>query len=202
MTAPSCAVPGNAGLYGLLAQLLAYPRDSYRRRVENCRRELTVLEPEAAGLIAEFNRATGELSIEELQELFTSTFDLNPVCSLEVGWHLFGEDYARGSFLVYMRGQLRRFELPESTELPDHVTSVLPVLGRLEAEQANDFAAACVVPALRKMLAGVSGRNNPYENLLGAIVRVLEHRHPVPAAGMSLPVLQPSDGGAEEEVTA
>ena len=37
---------------------------------------------------------------EQIQELYTRTFDINPVCTLEIGWHIFGEDYARGALLV------------------------------------------------------------------------------------------------------
>ena len=32
----------------------------------------------------------------QIEETFTRTFDVNPACALEVGWHLFGEEYARG----------------------------------------------------------------------------------------------------------
>jgi len=39
------------------------------------------------------------------------TFDINPACALEVGWHLFGEDYMRGQFLVRMREELSKYEI-------------------------------------------------------------------------------------------
>ena len=69
-----------------------------------------------------------QLGSTELEELYTRTFDINPVCSLEVGWHLFGEDYNRGAFLVRMRGLLREHGIEEGAELPDHLESVLRVL--------------------------------------------------------------------------
>src|SRR6266568_3182701 len=56
------------------------------------------------------------------QELYVQTFEFNPACTLELGWHLFGENYERGEFLVRMREQLRRHGIAESNELPDHLT--------------------------------------------------------------------------------
>ena len=164
-------------IYDQLAALLEYPGADYLERVVRCTQALGETQPEAAVLLAGFEEQVGDLSTEDLQALFTSTFDLDPVCTLEVGWHLFGEQYERGVFLVKMRQQLRRFALAESTELPDHLTHVLAVLGRMEAEEAGEFAAACVHPALDKMRAGLGGKSNPFENVLEAIARVLESRH-------------------------
>ncbi len=70
------------------------------------------------------------------EELYTRTFDLNPVCALEIGWHLFGEDYERGAFLVRMRDQLRRARARRG-----HRTARPPDLGarrfgRMEATEA------------------------------------------------------------------
>ncbi len=171
-----------AGIYDSLASLLVYPGEDYRQRVARTVETLAQAEPGAAALLEDFSRGTERLSTEDLQELYTQTFDLNPVCSLEVGWHLFGEQYERGEFLVKMRQQLRRFALPESAELPDHFSHVLAVLGRMEQQEADEFAAACFHPALDKMRAAWSGKNNPYESVLGAIARFVESRHARPAA--------------------
>lgn len=165
-----------AHLYDLLAGLFRYPDGKYGRRIEICRQAFLEAEPEVAALLAEFAARTQELSTEEREELFTSTFDLNPVCTLDLGWHLFGEEFARGRFLVWMREELRRQGLEESTELPDHLTHVLAVLGRMETQPAAEFAAACVLPALEKMLAALAGKNNPYEKLLQAVARLVTLR--------------------------
>ena len=75
------------------------------------------------------------------QELYVQTFEFNPACTLELGWHLFGENYERGEFLVRMRDLLRRHGIAESTELPDHLTHVLALVGRLDHEEAAELAA-------------------------------------------------------------
>lgn len=165
-----------------LAALLRYPDESYTRSVEVCHRILLGEQPDIQGLFENFRRRASSLSTETLQEVFTQTFDLNPVCSLEVGWHLFGEQYERGKFLVRMRQQMRRFEIPETTELPDHLTHVLSVLGRMEPEEAEEFAGACVYPALDKMRAGLGEKDNLFEVVLKLVARVMESRYKRPAA--------------------
>jgi nitrate reductase delta subunit len=166
--------------FDLLAALLRYPQAGYLAGAEHCREALAETDREAAEVLGRFLDHISSLSLEELQALFTSTFDLDPVCSLEVGWHLFGENYERGEFLVKMRGQLRRLGVAESRELPDHLTHALAALGRMRPEEAADFATACLFPALDKMLAGAKGKSNPFENVLLAVTRVLEQRYPRP----------------------
>lgn len=166
--------------FDLLAALLQYPEEGYSSAAERCFEVLAGSDPEAALLVGKFLAQTRDCSVEELQALYTATFDLDPTCSLEVGWHLFGENYERGEFLVKMRGELRRLGIGESTELPDHITLALAALGRMEPEEGAEFATACLFPALDKMCAGVEGRANPFENVLLALVRVLERRYPRP----------------------
>jgi nitrate reductase assembly molybdenum cofactor insertion protein NarJ len=94
-----------------------------------------------------------------------------------------------------MRGQLRRFSLPESAELPDHLTHVLHVLGRMDGGEAGDFSANCVMPALERILAGLADKSNPYEKTLSAIISTLRANHGSARRGhVPLPVIQP---GAE-----
>ena len=158
-------------IYDALAELLKYPA----ARAPGV--DASFAPGEAGSLVDSFLRDTASLTLEQLQELYVRTFDLNPVCSLEIGWHLFGENYERGEFLVKMRQEMRRYGVPESTELPDHLTHVLPVAGRMAPEEANEFIVAFVLPALEKMRAGLAGKNNPYEKVLAAIGAVFESNH-------------------------
>lgn len=175
-------------IYDALAELLTYPGQDYLQRAEECRRAVP---RELAPLLEDFVQRMRGLSEEELQELFTQTFDLNPLCSLELGWHLFGENYERGLLLVRMRQELRRQGLEESTELPDHLTHVLRLMGRMQTEKAADFAVACVVPVLDKMLAAFAGKNSPFENLLQAARRLIVLEHPfLPEQPQDQPLLR------------
>jgi nitrate reductase delta subunit len=165
----------DAGMYNALVGLLTYPEADYPQRID---RSLRVTPEECRRALEQFADEMRGRTTDMLQELFTSTFDLNPLCSLELGWHLFGENYERGLLLVRVREELRRHGLEESTELPDHLTHVLPLVARMEHEQAADFVAACVLPALEKMLAAFENKENPLENVLVAVRDLLRNGFP------------------------
>ncbi|HKS74008.1 MAG TPA: molecular chaperone TorD family protein [Terriglobales bacterium] len=162
-------------LYQSLASLLTYPDAQYRQRVEA---SLRIAGSEYRSLLEKFSHSIEGLEVWELEELFTRTFDMNPVCSLELGWHLFGENYERGLLMVRMREELRRFDIHESAELPDHLTHVLALLGRMSHDKAADFAGACVMPALKKMLEALRGKVNPFESVLLAVQLFLHSQFP------------------------
>lgn len=162
-----------ASEFGMLAALLRYPGESYVSDSIHTCISLEAIDAGVAAPLNEFLERTRGLSVEDLQVLYTSTFDLDPICSLEIGWHLFGENYERGEFLVKMRGELRKLGVKESAELPDHVSHALEALGRMESEEAADFAAACLFPALDKMIAGIKDKKNPFECVLIAAQQLL-----------------------------
>jgi nitrate reductase delta subunit len=174
--------------YCAFATLLTYPEVDYSQFV----RSLTgVLPPECLDHVAGFQSAVVGLSLEAQQELFTQTFDLNPVCSLELGWHLFGENYERGLLLVRMREELRAAGIAEQGELPDHLNYALRLLPTMSQERAMDFAGAIALPALMKMLQAVRGKENPYEGLLSALAVMLHEDFPeirLPEPKVELPV--------------
>lgn len=169
-----------AHLYNGLAALVWYPGAEYLTNARRCRALIatrTLADSSVDGIRYEevlghcdaFLAATGAMDVAELEELFTRTFDINPVCSLELGWHLYGETYQRGSFLVSMRETLRALEIPESTELPDHLSHALSAVGRMDEGEARAFVNQYLLPALRKMLEGFASSTNPFEHVLRAV---------------------------------
>ena len=118
--------------YDLLARFFEYPRTEHREELVEARQQLSSNYPKATEDLLAFEAEVQDMDHSGFEELFTRTFDLNPQCCPEIGWHLFGERYDRGSFLVWMRDQLRSFGLSEDGELPDHLFHVLRTLGRME----------------------------------------------------------------------
>lgn len=109
------------------------------------------------------------------EELFVGTFELNPVCALEVGWQVYGEQYARGTFLVKLRELTREAGLEAPTELPDHLSNVLLVIGRVPEDTAHKLAVTFTLPALARMAEKLPADDaNPYGGLLAATTRILE----------------------------
>lgn len=153
-------------------RLFAYPAEDYQA---------------LAAAVPEFAHAVEGMSVEDLQELYTRTFDWNPATSMEIGWHLYGENYERGEFLVHVRGLLRRYGVVESEGLPDHLAHVLPLLRLLPADEAADLSTEYVAPALRKIEAALAGTGNPYLELVRALARRFV---PATEAAPALVVLQ------------
>ena len=166
-----------------LGELLRYPDRSYFGRLDEALRLAAELDCRDA--LERFRRQTRDLSVSQLQELYIQTFELSPLCSLEVGWQLYGEDYARGSFLVYMRTQLQAHRIEERGELPDHLVHVLPAMAQMPTEKADELRTGAVLPALKKMLAAFEGKTNPYADLLSGIDKLLRVPLAEPAKEMS-----------------
>lgn len=155
-------------------RLLSYPD---QQTVEACELLYIILQselPEAAASIARFGKYIEQHQLWELEEVYTTTFDVNPACALEIGWHLFGEEYDRGLLLVRMREELRRFGLEESNELPDHLTHVLPLIAAMPEDEAERFVKACVQPAVLKMQLSLAHSDHPYRLVLDALALVVQ----------------------------
>jgi nitrate reductase molybdenum cofactor assembly chaperone NarJ/NarW len=153
----------------LLSVLLTYPTERYLAVAEEARDVVDQEHSEAAQQVAAFLGRVDGLATDELQELFTVTFDLNPISSLEVGWHLHGDTYDRGEFLVRSRQILRQCGIRESAELPDHLAHLLAALPCLEPGETRDFVAESLTPALEKMQAALAASHSPFEYLLNAV---------------------------------
>jgi nitrate reductase assembly molybdenum cofactor insertion protein NarJ len=123
------------------------------------------------------------------QELYVQTFEFNPACTLEIGWHLFGENYERGEFLANMRAELRRHGIAESTELPDHLTHLLLLVERMDYEDAAQLAGQSLLPALEKIAAALQG--NSYQAIIARIQEKLQSDFPdAPRRPVALPIFQ------------
>jgi len=138
-----------------------------------------------------YEEMAGQLRYPEdpaMQELYVRTFEFNPACTLEIGWHLFGENYERGEFLVRMRQELRRHGIAESTELPDHLAHLLPLVARMEREEAARLAGEYLLPALGKIQLA---QDNPYRPVIEDIRQKLEADFPdAPRRPVQFPIFQ------------
>jgi nitrate reductase molybdenum cofactor assembly chaperone len=162
-------------LYEVFADLLTYPRADYYAHVHEC---AAIAPAECARDIAEFATAVTAMRLEDVQENFSAVFELNPGCTLDLGWHLFGDKYERGLLLARMRRELRRHGIDETDQLPDHLTHALRLLASMDRREAEDFAGAIVLPALAKLMPATVSQQ-PFGKVLNAVGRYVraEYRH-------------------------
>jgi nitrate reductase delta subunit len=158
-----------------LAILLEYPDEQTAAHLETALITLRARFPGTAEALAGWRSYLSENPLWAVQEHYTQTFDLNPVCSLDVGYYLFGEDYQRGMFLASLRESQEEVGLEGETELPDHLPVLLRWLARVwGTELHTDMVSECVLPAMRKMDECLARGPNPYRGVLQAIAQVLE----------------------------
>ncbi len=156
-------------------QLLSYPNQHTTEAAELLYIILMSDVPEAAKGISAFGAFIEQHDLWEVEEAFTQTFDVNPACALDIGWHLFGEEYARGMFLVRMREELRKHGLVETAELPDHITHVLAIIGEMSDDAAGRFVRACMLPAMLKMQSALADTGSPYSSVVSSLTTTLHH---------------------------
>ena len=187
-----------AKTYENLADLIEYPDTDWNSKVAAI---------PADSVLSEFRSCIATLSFSEAQELYTRTFDLNPICALEIGYHLFGENYKRGEFLANLRETEAPFDLGQENQLPDYLPVLLRLLTRLKDEELrSSLISECLIPALDKMLTSLKESNNPYRFLLDALRTTLQSEAPIVSGDATrfsmranLPVL--SNSGRSFEIT-
>jgi nitrate reductase delta subunit len=187
-TAPATAT----ALHDTLAALLEYPSSGYAEKVAGLARDLAVSSPAAAAALAPFVLHAASLTSEEAEEAYIAAFDTNSECALEVGWHVYGETYQRGVFLVQMRRLLFETGVEESNELPDHLVLLLRALGRAEKGRADRLTRLTVLPAIRKIGKALEEKKSPYRPLIASIALALGG---VPAGATSA---EPEEGSTHE----
>ena len=158
------------------SRLLSYPGEHTAQAAELLYVVLQGEIPSAASDLSQFGAFLEQHETWEIEEAFTGTFDVNPACALEVGWHLFGEEYARGMFLVRMREEMRKYGLQESVELPDHISHVMAVVAAMPEAKAAKFVRACVQPAVVKMNDALAKRDTPYRHVICSLTAVIEQK--------------------------
>jgi len=108
-----------------------------------------------------------------LEELFTATFDLQPVCHPYVGYLLCGESQQRTLFLIRLQQLYRQHGFEPGSELPDHLATLLRFVGTVgDRGCRQELIRDGLLPALEKLASGLTAEQ-PYLALIEAVQRFL-----------------------------
>lgn len=165
-------------LFDQFANLLEYPNEATLREAGLCLEQLKGIEPEAASLLESFYHGMQKRTLEKMQELYTSTFDMQPVCYPYIGYQLFGESYKRGAFMAQLNEAYHSSGHSAGKELPDHVAVILRFLALDRAMQEAEFGRVLLceglTPALKKMIEALGKQvDNPYTSVVSALLLIL-----------------------------
>lgn len=167
-------------LYDLFADLLDYPTLATSLKAGHCYARLQQSQPEATPLLESFYQTMEQRTLGQMQELYTTTFDMQPVCYPYVGYQLFGESYKRGAFMAQLNEAYHACDYSAGQELPDHLPIILRFLGLEMTRKQDDFCQVLLkeglMPAVEKMLQAFGQQSeNPYFQLLSALHLFLVH---------------------------
>lgn len=169
----------NLNHYPILGRLFRYPTEDLVKNIEEAREALMNRDP---GLVAEmepFFTFVSEKPLAVQQEYYTSTFDVQPLTTLDIGYVLFGDEYRRGVFLVNMQREHINSGNDYGKELPDHLPDILNLLPRISDEVfAEELVCSIMIPALEEMIRRFRNRENHYRILLEILLAVMKADYP------------------------
>src|SRR4030067_1138517 len=100
--------------YSQLAGLLDYPHDEISAKIEEAINNVsgyTEYSREVSDSLREFKKETAEMSLDDLQGVYSYTFEMSSDYSLDLGSHIL-EGFKRSGNLVHIKTMYRRFEFP------------------------------------------------------------------------------------------
>ena len=170
------------------AELLSYPTAELSQTVASCTALLREEQPSAAASLERFDDFLQNQTAARIEEVFTATFDLQPVCHPYVGYQLCGENQQRGMFLMQLNQLYRRHGFVAGVELPDHLSTLLRFIGTLAPQDCSrELIEDGLLPALAKILQGLDAADHPYTDLLlslqSFLAASLDTETELPAAG-------------------
>lgn len=143
----------NRNHYNLLASLFEYPDADFPNKVIAIKKLLDESYPKAAKQLDQFLEHLPADDLLLMQELFTRSFDVQAIATLDLGYVLFGDDYKRGEMLANLNREHNEAGNDCGTELADYLPNILRLMSLLRDEElVNDLAYAIVAPSLLEMV--------------------------------------------------
>ena len=165
--------------YKTLAEMFRYPSDELKTYSGTWRDIIQVYDHELILKLDPFSVHINEKPLSFQQEYYISTFDVQAMCFLDVGYVLFGEDYKRGVFLVNIKKEQIKACNDCGSELPDHLPNILTLLPKIkDQELAEELIYSLLIPAIHEMIFKFRNGSNLYKGLLEILVTLMETDYP------------------------
>ena len=159
-----------------MAEIFRYPSSERETFIDEWRKIVHSYLPESESKLEHFISHVREKVLSEQQEYYISTFDVQALCFLDVGYVLNGEDYNRGVFLANMKKEQERAGNDCGSELPDHLPNVLTLLPKMEEPAlAEELAVSMVIPALERMIGSFRIEGNVYQGMLEIVCGIMQN---------------------------
>ncbi len=166
--------------YTLLAEMFRYPSAIQKDYINAWHRLILSYD---AGLLQKLypfilHIQGNKLAVQE--EYYISTFDVQAVCFLDIGYVLFGEDHHRGIFLSHIKREQEKAGNDCGRELPDHLPNMLTLLPKVtDPELAEELIYSVLIPAVNEMIISFGPGENVYKGLLEILSGIMKMDYPV-----------------------
>lgn len=161
----------------LIAEILEYPQEDFHKKLQKCGNMLENFDEQIRDLFNNFVNYAKKSSIENLQELYVKTFELNSLCTLYAGVLIFGEDgFKRGTFMARLKQAYEEYSLENQNDLPDFIPYILRLASNLkDVDKYNTLLDECILKPLESIISTFQDDTNPYRSLLQSIKGITEH---------------------------
>ena len=138
--------------YIAISKLFDYPDDDYINNIDRASEALLSDYPSASVELEELKKLL-PTDTYQLQELYTKSFEVQAITSLEVGYVLYGDDYTRGEILANLSSEHKAVGNDCGGELPDHLGNLLRLLPKIESREVlDDLVRLIIAPAVENMM--------------------------------------------------
>lgn len=137
-----------------IADLFEYPSLEYKGKVNAVQEMLSKEYLEAGAELQLFTEFVNTTTLDQQQEIYTRTFDVQAITTMDCGYLIFGDDYKRGELLSNLNREHRDAGNDLYNQLGDHIPNLLRLLPKLKDEELiEELVTQILKPALSKILA-------------------------------------------------
>ncbi|MDE2028685.1 MAG: hypothetical protein KGJ11_09105, partial [Candidatus Omnitrophica bacterium] len=139
--------------YELLAELFKYPCEDFHKGLSLSLAVLQKKYPVAAQELQKFSDHLKPKGLEHIGELYTRSFEIQAITTLDVGYVLFGDDYKRGEILSNLVREHESVQNDCGIQLADHLPNLLCLMVKhKDFEFITDLVREILAPALKQMI--------------------------------------------------
>ncbi|MDE2026929.1 MAG: hypothetical protein KGJ11_00130 [Candidatus Omnitrophica bacterium] len=139
--------------YELSADLFRYPDRSFYKNVAELLTLLKEKYPSAGQALQIFFDHIIDKELKCMEELYTRSFEIQAITTLDVGYVLFGDDYKRGEILSNLAREHETAQNDCGIQLADHLPNLLCLMARSkDGGFIKDLVEEILSPALKSMI--------------------------------------------------
>lgn len=150
-----------------MASLLDFPDEGTMETAKEIQLLLDGKYPELGNMLEPFTKYISTTELNDVRELYTRTFEVQAITTLDLGYLLFGDDYKRAELLVNLSREHTLAGNDCGFELADHLSNVVRLLARMQDESIQkELVEKIICPGLKKMISEFDPMNLGKKNEL------------------------------------